>query len=64
MRISYYCEICQRHIRSGDHTACKRELRQKRHQSEDRRIAQGKITQERYANGDMVEVLAKAEKVE
>ena len=65
MQVSFYCNHCHRHLRSGDHSECRKALRAARKiPTEATRLANGKRTQARYANGDMVEVLAKAEKAE
>lgn len=60
MQVSFYCNHCHKHLRSGDHSECRKALRA----AEATRLSNGKRTQARYANGELGKVLAKGDKAE
>ena len=53
MNISFYCKHCGKYLRRGNHTECKRILREKRaaEQTEAERLALGEKARKSYAKG-------------
>ena len=65
MNVSFYCKHCGKYLRKGNHSECKRILREQRDEKaeaklvglkgftpETHRIALGHVQQRRYAAGD------------
>jgi hypothetical protein len=65
MQVSFYCNHCRKHLRSGDHSECRKALRaQRKAPTEATRLSIGKRTQAKYQTGQLGDVLAKKDKTE
>ena len=51
MKFSFFCQKCKVHLSKGDHTQCKKQLREehRREMSEARRLTLGENARKRYA---------------